>query len=500
MKIRQLKLTLILAFCLFLVLDACIPQTPIPVYVTPTPQASATILTTPIPTVALATPGGQQSVPTSVPPVTNAPMTSVTIGPSPTFLGPLIGPGYTLPATQTPVPTATPVPPTEGPTPTPQATITPLGPAPTALPNLDASRMGIQLDSHVSQVEWNEAIRRVTQDLHLGWIKIQLSWKELQPNGPQDFERSANFRRVELYLQQAKGQGLKILISVAKAPPWARSNQTEDGPPDDPQLLGNFLTFFLNINGLGSKIDAIEIWNEPNLQREWQGTLPFNGAGYMQLFGPAYGAIRAYSPTMPIITAGLAPTGGEGSVDDRAYLQQMYDSGLGSYSDISVGIHPYSWGNPPDIQCCNAIDGQFWDDDPHFFFSDTISDYRQIMVNNDQSTTKMWITEFGWATWDGLPGNAPEVWMTYNNQWSQANDTLRAFQIGQSTDYIGPMFLWNLNFARGEGMIQNRDERSAYSILLPSGMPERPLYWLLRGTLKPDSNCRQVGTEVKCDS
>jgi hypothetical protein len=69
--------------------------------------------------------------------------------------------------------------------------------------------------------------------------------------------------------------------------------------------------------------------------------------------------------------------------------------------------------------------------------------------------------------------------MTYNDGWRQANYTIRAFDIGQDLPYMGPMILWNLNFAN-EFSVAQRQEIAAYSILMPNTVPqERPLYWLL---------------------
>lgn len=465
----------------------CTPQAPIPVYITPTPQTVIEDATA-VPTLA------PQSVSTEAPtliPSTPAPVdTSVppleSVTASPTFMGPIVGPDYTLQPTETPRPSQTPIPAdtaTVTPTWTPTITNTP-GPSATPLPKLDRDFIGIQIDANMGVADW-DVIMGHAETLGVGWIKVQANWSFLQPNSPNDFGQ--DFALFQLHMQNAKKRGFKILISIAKAPVWARpTNQSESGPPDDPQLLGNFITFLLS--KIGDVIDAVEVWNEPNLVREWRGALPLTGAGYMRLFGPAYGAIRGYSPTMVIVTAGLAPTGDSpGSVDDRTYLQQMYDAGLGNFQDVVVGVHPYSWGNPPDVRCCDAVEGQGWDDDPHFFFSNNIDEYRTIMVNNGHANIQMWPTEFGWATWDQLPGQYPDGddWMLYNNLWNQADNTIRAFEIGQSLDYVGPMFLWNLNFAN-KITVENRTEIAAYSILTPVVIPqERPLYWALHEVTKP---------------
>ncbi len=484
---RKLKLFLIVC----LLLAACAPQTPIAVYVTPTPQ----------PSLAQTTPEVQGSLvkPTEISSASRLgfTLTSMQTGPTTepqptvTWFGPVVGPGYVLPPTSTPQPT-TPPPTVEGQQqPTSQ---TPAGVnLPNGMPDLDPSKIGIQIDSNLQQSDWDAAMADVGPDkLGIKWIKLQIPWRDMQPNGPQDI--SPAFQRLVLYLQDAKRRQLNVMISVAKAPLWARPTQDQDGPPSDPQLYANFLTLFLT--QVKGSVDAVEIWNEPNLIREWSGGLPFNGAGYMRLFIPAYNAIRAYSPSIQIVTAGLAPTGNSaGSVDDRTYLQQMYANGLGNYHDIAIGIHPYSWANSPDSTCCS---NKGWDDDPHFFFSNNIKDYRQIMVTNGHSDMQMWVTEFGWATWEGFPGQPPtgSEWMSRNSKWDQANYTIRAFQIGQQTPFIGPMILWNLDFATLAGLIANRDERVAYSIVIPgsSGQldpnsknrTERPLFWMLYDAVRPD--------------
>jgi hypothetical protein len=503
MMTTRLTQTILLLGLLILAATACIPQTPIPIYVTPTHETTASV--TPIPTV-----GGL--APTETPPdeveaaaVEESPV--ATINPAPTRSGtrpgPVIGPNYTPPPTFTPrpVPTDTPRPtrdvtqqPTAGPEDTAEPTNTPAGPDPSGLPGLDPSQMGVQVHTLLEQSDWDEVLR-LTDQLELGWVKVQIDWNLLQPDGPDGITEA--FRRQELYVENLKQRGMKVLVSVAKAPDWARSNTAESGPPDDPQNLVNFLN--LMMNEFGNAIDAIEVWNEPNLIREWQGR-PLTGGEYMRYFTPAYQAINAYSDRMKtdpkeprstpiiVVTAGLAPTStSDFSTDDRAYLQQMYSAGLGNFRDnVAIGSHPFPWGNPPDVRCCNAVDGQSWDDNPVFFFANTLEDYRNIMVANGHSDVELWPTEFGWATWHELPGEAPEAWMDYNDKWGQAKNTLRAFQIGQSTDYIGPMFLWNMNFGWLPTLIENRDERAAYSLLVPLAQQERPLYWMIYDAVRPD--------------
>jgi hypothetical protein len=55
---------------------------------------------------------------------------------------------------------------------------------------------------------------------------------------------------------------------------------------------------------------------------------------------------------------------------------------------------------------------------------------------------------------------------------------MRAFEIGQNTDYIAGMILWNLNFAVPY-YVDTSDERAGYSIIGTMPDPERFAYTLI---------------------
>lgn len=470
---------LIGSFLLF----ACAPQESIRIVITPTPKLAQNGVKGSIPTVMSLTPAPSETatptatIPTEAPTATEvvpavettAVLPNITQTFDMTNFGPIIDANYVLPPTSTPRPTETPTP-----TLSPTSAGTPIATPLTRLPQLDGSRMGVQLYWNLDIDTWYIMLQRA-KAMNVGWVKLQADWSFLQPNNPDEYEQS--FRLFTGHVQQAKNLGFRVLVSVAKAPDWARNvDRTESGPPDDPQALANFLRFMIT-QVKPENIDGYEIWNEPNLLREWYGALPHDGTGYMQLFVPAYQAIRQADPDAVIVTAGLAPTGAvQTNKDDREFLKQMYAAGLARYQDVVVGVHPYSWGNPPDFVCCDVTPERGWDDDPHFFFADTLREYREMMLQNGHDV-QMWATEFGWSTWDGYPTAPPEPWVAYNTAQDQLNYTIRAFEIAQSLEYMGLMFLWNLNFGASE-LIENRDEIAGYSLFFdPGGAPQqRPLY------------------------
>jgi len=503
---------------LMLVAVGCSNQTPVAIFITPTTMS--TITSTPVavaqavetdtevpPTEAGTAPPTIENitVPTVVPnqlptlaasatpiPDTNitatpVPDTRPTDVPPPTFdnsetgefIGAIIGEGYTLPPTSTPRPTLAPTntPTFVAPTQAPNAVTTAL---PANQVGLDRTEMGVQLYYNFGVSDWDRTLNHVS-NLRVDWIKLQAAWNWLQPDNPQQFDQ--NFRLFQLHVQEADKRGFKVMLSIAKAPDWARNtDRSEDGPPDNFNQFNDFLRFLLD--RVGPYVDAIEVWNEPNLKREWTGAQPFNGAAYMNMFQGAYNTIRAYSSDITIITAGLAPTGNNPgiSVDDRDYLRQMYNAGLAQYQDVVIGIHPYSWGNPPDFVCCDNVPNQSWDDRRQFFFTHNIQDMRDIKNANGHNVP-MWATEFGWATWQDYPTEPPDGWMRYNTPTDQMNYTLRAFEIAQDTPDLGVMILWNLNFAN-DVIIDQRSELAGYSLLYPyfdgsGGERRRPLFGAL---------------------
>lgn len=426
----------------------------------------------------------------ALPTGTSAAAQGATPMPFPTF-------GALPPSSSTPIPgsavvsgTNTPGP---SPTPAPLPSATLIATAP-----LQSEMMGIQIHPNLQEQQWR-IMMDFAQFMGMKWIKVQLSWKELEPQ-PGQFSQLDSLLPIFFQITQGRN-GFRLLLSVAKAPDWARpAGAANDGPPSDPQKLADFLTRAVTVYRLRDQ-DAIEIWNEPNIAADWSG-VPLNAATYMRYFDASYKAIRARLPNIPIITAGLAPTGdGSGSVDDRRWLQEMYNAGLKNYAGVAVGIHPYGWANSPDARCCEKSD-LGWRDNRKFFFQDNIEDYRAIMVRNGHGAAKLWATEFGWATYDNLrvgshvdgalakaPSSPDLGWMRQLSEAQRSTYTLRAFEVAQNGDYaafMGPMMLWNLNFADLPGFVsaeQDSRPEAGFSVLNGDGFP-RGLYDALQNAPK----------------
>lgn len=357
--------------------------------------------------------------------------------------------------------------PTAPPTPTP--TPTPSGPTPLP-PPVPKPNYGVQI--HLFAGEMEQTLQWA-QGLGVGWVKQQIEWHTIE-NGPDTFDWVA----IDQAVRRADGYGFKILLSITHAPDWTRPTTLQSGPPQDYAEFGRFLQQMAT--RYQGRVDAYEMWNEPNLGREWRGDT-LDPARFVALVAEGAKGVRAGDPDALVISGAPAVTGindGETAIDDRVFLRGMYEAGVAQWVD-GIGAHPYGYGNPPDESVQDdAHTASGHNDHPSFFFKDTLENYHQIMLDYDDTEHQIWITEFGWPSAEGIDGVQTEG-LEYAREISeqeQADYVLRAFRMGDERAWVGPMFLWNLNMAPLWG---SDSTFSAYSLLRPDGS-YRPAYIELR--------------------
>src|SRR5215831_14398535 len=136
---------------------------------------------------------------------------------------------------------------------------------PTPLPTLNHDLMGAQAYGYFGPGDWGTFMDR---GFFMGfkWIKFQLSWKELEP------EKGKYTQQFDVLVENVfntgrfRGYGYKVMLSITKAPEWARPPNVRgknDGPPANPQDLIDFLNHAFDRLAM-EHVNAIEIWNEPN--------------------------------------------------------------------------------------------------------------------------------------------------------------------------------------------------------------------------------------------
>jgi polysaccharide biosynthesis protein PslG len=280
----------------------------------------------------------------------------------------------------------------------------------------------------------------------------------------------------------ATQNGLKIMFSVVHAPTFYQS-ATSGLTPTDPAKYWAF-TQALATRYAG-KVQAYEIWNEENLSRE-MGVGNTAPANYVPLLEAGYAGIKAGDPNALVLLGAPSPTGANvdgQSIDDLTYLQQLYafNGGVvkGYYDALSA--HPSGFSNPPRCtpatpQC--SLSGGFNNDDSFFAFT-RVSEYRNVMTQQNEGSKKIWFTEFGYCS-NPTPPPGYE-YCAYLTEQDQANFLVQAFQMARALDYVAGMLQWNLNFQLA---VPQTNEQWGFGIIR-SDWSGRPAYAALVEMSKP---------------
>lgn len=366
-------------------------------------------------------------------------------------------------------PTATPTPKAPAPTPKPGATPTPTTPPPSAT-RMKTPEYGVH-----TFLWWNGELRardaQLAKDAGFTWAKQAFPWRNIEGAGKGIFDWSV----ADQVVQALNGHGLKIIARVDFQPSWARADGARNGPPDNYRDYGDFL--YAMASRYRGKIQGYEIWNEPNLAREWGGRPP-NAAEYVALLRVAYRRIKEADPNAMVITAGLAPTGTglPEAIPDVKYLRQMYQAGVKNYFDV-LGAHAPGYkaspeADPGQVQNDRSLGGR------RFFCFRRVEDLRQVMVENGDAKKQMAVLEFGWTS-DPRP-DSPYNWHAVSEE-TKADYIVRAYQWARDhwSPWMGAMTVLSIP---DPGWTEN-DEQYWWAITNPDGTT-RPAYQAIKGAPK----------------
>lgn len=407
-------------------------------------------------------PGGQEQAPATTPYATPAATAAV--------------PG--------PQPTATP----EGfitlPTPTPSSDTqtTPV------YPPLPWGDFGYGIAAHAISMP-DYTLDQIAHQLGFTWVKQQVRWDHFSP-APGQMDWSG----YDVMVEFANERNLKVMLSVVGAPEWSRNyfdDNPEAAPPDDITLFTAFLGEM--VDRYQGKIHAIEVWNEQNLDREWDTAEGVNAARYVEMLRLSYQTIKSRDPNIIVISGALSPTGASATdpanpnrviyVDDFVYFQQMIDAGFLNYADC-VGAHHNGINMPPDVAWDEGYNdptaqfrGPFDNPDHSWSFKSTLWGYHE-RIQAAGFNKPLCVTEFGWATAEGFGGTPPGFEFANDNTLAeQAKWTVQAFQLMREWGFVHLAFLWNLDYSY-KGGLGATDPNAPYSILDLQGAA-RPAYGAL---------------------
>lgn len=293
---------------------------------------------------------------------------------------------------------------------------------------------GFELGGHVASFGRLD----VAQSAGMTWVKKQVRWNRGEGTGT-----AAGI------INGAKASGFKVLLGIVGY---------RDQMGDFDAYTTEFANYLGQVAALGP--DAIEVWNEPNIDREWPaGTI--SGANYTTMLAKAFNAIKAANPGVMVISGAPAPTGffgggcAAGGCDDNVFLRQMANAGAVQYMDC-VGAHYNEGIISPDQNSGDPRGGHY-------------SRYFNAMLNLYYNTfggaRRVCWTELGYLTPEGyspLPGGfawAQNTSLTQHAEWLGL-----AAQRSRESGRVRLMIVWNVDF-----QVYDSDPQAGYAIIRADG-------------------------------
>lgn len=224
--------------------------------------------------------------------------------------------------------------------------------------------------------------------------RADVGWSSMQGSGPGAWG-DWYVQRIDRFVAAAHARGIKVIATLTETPCWASSappsikqgcdgawweRGVQDYPPADPfdyARAAKFLT-----QRYGTRLAALEVWNEPNLSYEFLG--PRKVARYAALVRATYPLAKQGDRRVPVIVGSTAYA-------DAAFLRRLYAAGIAGAHD-GISIHPYTDGRGPASEAAPA----------HLEFGPGIRSVRAAQRTAGQ-LKPLWLTEYGFSacSWCG---------------------------------------------------------------------------------------------------
>jgi uncharacterized protein YraI len=311
------------------------------------------------------------------------------------------------------------------------------------------------------------------EDGGFNWVKQTFAWETIEGAGKGQF----NWATADWVVNHACQHNLRLLARLSTDPEL--TNFWAGAPPAN---IDNFADYAYALAsryncqpGSQGCIQAYQVWNEPNLAREWGNQRP-NPAQYATMLQKTYAAIKRGNPNAIVISAGMAPTGdnSNAAMPDDMFYEQLYQA-MGSsngYFDM-LGVHGAGFAAPPELDPAEAAANQQYGGYRFFAFRH-VEDIRAIMVRGGDEGKKIVLLEFGW-TFD--PVNPAYKWHGADagiDQMVQADYLKRAYVYAEQNwqPWIGLMSLLTMPNIDWLADGNPQDEEQYWWAIMDAGYPD----------------------------
>jgi hypothetical protein len=342
-------------------------------------------------------------------------------------------------ATPTPTPEPTPTPtPTPAPTATRVPQAVPSGGGQAAVqPGAGSIVVGnFEYGGHVTNA--NTGAAGAMRNAGMNWMKVQIQYSPGMGAGSAAEQINA-----------ARGQGFKILLGIVGRP--------GDLAAGGAGYVQGFAQYLAQVAAAGP--DAIEVWNEPNIDREWP-TNQISGAAYADMLRQAHQAIKAANGSVAVISGAPAPTGAEAAfpgqvVNDDNWLRQFVNAGGLQYADC-VGAHYNEGITPPSARSGDPRDN---------YYTRYLLPMVEVYWGIIGGQKPICFTELGYLTPEGFgPLPAFFSWAQNVTLAQQAAWLAEAAALLSQSGRVRLMIVWNIDFTA-----YGSDRQAGFAMIRPGG-------------------------------
>ncbi len=300
------------------------------------------------------------------------------------------------------------------------------------------------------------------RDAHANVVRVDVGWASLEDEAKGRWN-SWYLPRLDRLVAGAEQRGMKVIMTLWGTPCWASSapasikqgcanpNWWGEGvqyPPADHSHFTDIARFVTA--RYGTKLAALEIWNEPNEGKRFINA-PDHAVAYARLLKAGFAGARAGDPAVPVLAGALAKA-------DGSFLARLYAAGIRGHYD-GLSIHPYNeWRAPAD-------DGETA---LNSFRGGIAAVHAQQRAAGDD--TSLWITEFGWTTARGTN------WQV--TQGEQADYVAQAFGVLDTLPYVRAATVYELR----DRSADPDDFESNFGLVAANYAP-KPVYHALKAAL-----------------
>lgn len=269
-------------------------------------------------------------------------------------------------------------------------------------------------------------------------MRAQVPWSVFEPSAAGQIEPRAQ-AFLDHLVRDAAAHGIGVIATVDFTPCWASSaparvlrdcaagngtGKANAWPPRNPADYAAFTAYLAA--RYGTRLAAIEVWNEPDQANERYLAGPNKPQQYAALLRAAYPAIKQANPGVSVLGGSLVGSNG-------VFLRALYAAGIEGYYD-GLAVH---------------------------FYNLTLASVRAIheaqLAAGDSKP--LWLDEFGWTScWPTQRIQQEQACVTRAVQAQNITNTMRALV---RTPYVAAEVLYGLQDGRDEdfGVLSSRGTR-----------------------------------------